>query len=308
MLIHYPMERRTASVFARLPDALRTGSVNSGWNALQPAGLAATSFLEGPSFDADGTLWCVDVVNGRLLTADGEGRMRVEIEYDGWPNGLKIHRDGRIFVADHKHGIMVYDRDKRSIVPLIERYRIERLKAVNDLFFARNGDLYFTDQGLTGLHDPTGRLFRYTPDARLDCLLDNIPSPNGLTMDLEERTLFLAVTRDNSVWRVPLDRSGLVTKVGRFIQLSGGVGPDGLAMDASGGLLVAHAGLGCIWCFSPEGEILTRIDAPAGKLTTNLAFGIRAAEIFVTESATACILRAPVAVAGKTMFSHQATA
>jgi gluconolactonase len=98
---------------------------------------------------------------------------------------------------------------------------------------------------------------------------------------------------------VPLDRSGLVAKVGRFIQLWGGVAPDGLAMHASGGLLVAHAGLGCIWCFSPEGKIRTRIDAPAAKLSTNLVFGICTAEVFVTESATACILRAPVALAGK---------
>jgi gluconolactonase len=296
--------RSTATVFARLPDELRTATAESGWNALQPAGLAAPSFLEGPSFDRDGTLWCVDVVNGRLLTVDARGEFHVELAYEGWPNGLKIHRDGRVFVADHQHGIMVYDRERRRIAPLLERWRVERFKAVNDLFFASNGDLYFTDQGLTGLHDPTGRLFRLRADGQLDCLLDNVPSPNGLVMDREERTLFLAVTRENAVWRVPLDHQGLPTKVGRFLQLSGGVGPDGLALDADGGLLVAHAGLGCVWHFSPEGEALHRIDAPAGKLTTNLAFASDTAEVFVTESATATILRSGIVCGGHPMFSH----
>ncbi|WP_094853617.1 SMP-30/gluconolactonase/LRE family protein [Bordetella genomosp. 10] len=299
-----PPPRITAQIFATLPDALRTGTPGSGWNALQPAGLAAPSFLEGPSFDEDGTLWCVDVVNGRILTVNPQGEFEVRIEYDGWPNGLKIHKDGRIFVADHKHGIMRFDRERRSIEPILERHGTERFKAVNDLFFAANGDLYFTDQGLTGLHDPTGRVFRLDAKGNLTCLLSNVPSPNGLVMDLDERALYLAVTRDNSIWRVPLGRDGLATKVGRFIQMSGGVGPDGLALAADGGLLVAHAGLGCVWSFSPAGEPLLRIDSPAGKLTTNIAFGGKDnRELYITESSQAAILKAHLACAGKAMYS-----
>jgi gluconolactonase len=59
--------------FARLPDELRTGAEKSEWNAGQPAGLHASSFLEGPSFDRNGILWCVDVVNGRILNIDKNG-------------------------------------------------------------------------------------------------------------------------------------------------------------------------------------------------------------------------------------------
>jgi gluconolactonase len=31
-------------------------------------------------------------------------------------------------------------------------------KGINDLAFDSRGNLYFTDQGQTGMHDPTGRL------------------------------------------------------------------------------------------------------------------------------------------------------
>lgn len=296
--------RSTATVFAQLPQELQTATAQSTWNALQPAGLAAPSFLEGPSFDRDGTLWCVDVVNGRILSIDRSGQYHVELAYDGWPNGLKFHRDGRVFIADHKHGILVFDRERHQITPVLERWHVERFKAVNDLFFASNGDLYFTDQGLTGLHDPTGRLFRLRTNGQLDCLLDNVPSPNGLVMDLEERTVFLAATRENAVWRVPLDRQGMPTKVGRFIQLSGGLGPDGLALDAHGGLWVAHAGMGCVWAFSVEGEPLRRIDTPTGKLSTNLAFAPQTAALYITESSTGSLLKADVPHCGKAMFSH----
>ena len=118
------------------------------------------SLLEGPSFDRTGTLYCVDIPFGRIFTVSPSGQFDVFTRYDGWPNGLKIHRDGRIFVADYKRGIVVIDRDSRNAQPFLERYHLEHLKAPNDLVFANNGDMYFTDQGLTGLQDPTGRLFR----------------------------------------------------------------------------------------------------------------------------------------------------
>ncbi len=189
-----------------------------------------------------------------------KGEFTLVAQYDGEPNGLKIHKDGRIFIADYKHGIMVLDPASGKVEPFLTRVRLERLKAVNDLVFASNGDLYFTDQGLTGWHDPSGRVFRVRADGHVDCLIDNVPSPNGLVLDPTETVLYVAVTRANAVWRVPLMADGTVAKVGTFIQLSGGGGPDGLAIDEQGGLAVAHIILGVIWIFSARGEPLYRVE------------------------------------------------
>jgi gluconolactonase len=294
-----------AEVFARYPEELRTATANSEWNRGQPAGLGASSFLEGPSFDRDGVLWCVDIVNGRILNVDASGKFSVAVEYDGWPNGLKIRDDGLVFIADYKHGIMVHEPGSRSVRPYLLRAGLERFKGVNDLFFAGNGDLYFTDQGMTGLHDPSGRLFRLAPDGRLDCLLSNLPSPNGLVMDLQEHCLFVAITRANAVWRIPLSGSG-VTKVGLFLQLMGGLGPDGLALNAAGGLAVAHAGLGSVWLFDSQGEPLLRIRTPGGALSTNIAYGgPDNADLFVTESESGQIFRVTLPVPGKPLISHR---
>ncbi len=76
-----------------------------------------------------------------------------------------------------------------------------RRVAPGNLFFAANGDLYFTDQGQTGLHDPTGRVYRLRGDGRLDLLIATVPSPNGLVTNLAENQLYVAVTRANAVWR-----------------------------------------------------------------------------------------------------------
>src|SRR5690606_15157312 len=101
-----------------------------------------------------------------------------------------------------------------------------------------------------------GGLYRLSAEGRLDRLLDNIPSPNGMALSGDDSTLYLAVTRANAVWRVPLANfeNGSPTRVGVYLQLSGGTGPDGVAMGADGSLAVTHIGLGTVWFFDRLGE------------------------------------------------------
>ena len=114
------------SVFASLPDELKLnpGEI-SEWARAQPLGMPTRTLLEGPSFDRDGTLYCVDVVSGRVYTVSSSGEFNIVAEYDGWPNGLKIHKDGRIFIADYKNGIMLLDPVNGKVTPYLERANLE---------------------------------------------------------------------------------------------------------------------------------------------------------------------------------------
>lgn len=291
-------------VFARLPDKFKITGRRSAWiEARQHR--APHSFLEGPSFDRAGNLYCTDIPYGRIFKITPEGEFDLFFEYDGEPNGLKIHRDGRLFIADHRRGILVLDPVSRTIEPVLERVHTEGFRGCNDLFFSLNGDLYFTDQGQTGLQDPSGRVYCLRANGDLRCLIRNVPSPNGLALNLEENILYLNVTRANAVWRLPFLPNGDVTKVGLFLQLSGGGGPDGLAIDAEGNLAVAHAGFGTVWLFSCIGEPLHRVRSFAGLTTTNLAYGgVDGKTLYITESATGTILTARMPTAGNPMYSH----
>lgn len=297
-----------AEVFVRVPENLRRDKApaQSQWARQQHPGVALAAFLEGPSFDRDGNLYCVDIAHGRIFRTTPSGVMSLVTEYDGEPNGLKIHKDGRIFVADYKNGIVTVDPASGAVTKLLERPRLEGFKGVNDLVFASNGDLYFTDQGQTGIHDPTGRVFRMRANGQLDKILDNVPSPNGLVLNVQENVLFVAVTRANCVWRARLLPDGTATKVGVFVQLSGGfAGPDGLALNEEDGLTIAHAGYGTVWVCNRLGDPIIAVRSPIGLYTTNIAYGgPDRRDLYITESHSATILKARVDVPGRAMYSH----
>ena len=260
-------------------------------------------FLEGPSVDRDGNLLCVDIQAGRVYRISPDKHWDVIVEYDGTPNGLKLHKDGRAFIADRKNGLMVLDPATGKIETLLSGPAAgQKFKGLNDLHFASNGDLYFTDQGRTGLQDPTGHVYRLTAKGGLDTIIANAPSPNGLVLSKRENALYLAVTRANAILRIELDDSA--RRAGLFVQLPC-AGPDGVALDDDGNVVVAHPTLGAVWVFSRIGLPLHYIRTCAGPMTTNIAFGgADNKTLFITESHTGSILSVRLPTAGRPMFSH----
>lgn len=124
-------------------------------------------------------------------------------------------------------------------------------------------------------------------------------------MNKEENALFVAATRGNAVWQMPYLPSGGIGKVGLFVQLSGAGGPDGMALDEEGGLVVAHVRLGSVWMFDRYGEPRYRIKSCTGRHTTNVAFGWPDRDmLYITEAESGTILKAQLHVAGKPMYSH----
>ena len=285
-----------AEVFAALPPSLHWQGEPNDWVRVTRPGARLHSFLEGPQFDNAGRLWCVDVPYGRIFNVDPRGHWTLAQAGDGQPHGLAGMADGSFAVADYRHGLVRFDPARGTTTPICEGVNSERFRGLGDVTCASNGDLWFTDPGRSSLSDPTGRLFRLRAGTTApEIVLANIPYPNGVATSRDGRFVYVAATRANAVWRLLADAPDPVFPMaGVWVQLSGGLGPDGIAVNDDGFVAVAHGQAGRAWIFDPLGDPVARVKTPGGLWTTAVAWHPDGRRLAIVEAQTASIYMADV--------------
>ena len=282
-----------ARLLTRMPDHLRRPE-RTEWADANRAGTPVDCFLEGPCFDPAGRLYVVDIPFGRIFRIE-DGHWTQITEYPGWPNGLKVQPDGILLVADYRHGLVRIDPGSGATSAVLQTVMSESFKGLNDLTLLDDESVLFTDQGQTGLQDPSGRVWRLHKDGRLDRLIGTGASPNGIVMNTAQTHVYVAMTRSCEVWRFRLRADAVVGKAQCFARVPPGqVGPDGLAMDVHDRLYIANPGHGCVWVVDPHGVPLYRVQSPFGRMTTNCALTPDGRSLVVTESETGSILIAEI--------------
>lgn len=292
-----------ARVLTRMPNSLRR-PVRSEWADANKPGHVVDCFLEGPAFDTSGNLYLTDIPHGRIFKITTSGDWFEIANTGGWPNGLAVHQDGSLWVADYRKGLLKINPDTGDVEPILGHRNSESFKGINDLIFDGDGHCYFTDQGQTGMHNPTGSVYRLQTNGKLDQLLSNAPSPNGIALDTSGRFLFVAVTRGNAVWRGPLLPDGSISKVGVFRSFFGTSGPDGMAIDNENRLVVAHASLGGAFVMNARAEVTHFVRSPVGQTITNVAFRPGTSELIMTDSEQGHVLIAELPSTGAMLYSH----
>ncbi len=284
-----------ATLFAQLPRELHHEGEPNAWVRMTRPGERLHSFLEGPCFADDGALWLVDIPYGRIFRIAPNGAWTLALAYDGEPHSLKPWTGGCFALLDHKRGLLRFDPALKRMDAIVSDFEGKPFKGVSDIAIAPNGDVWFTDPGRTSLSDPTGRLFRYDESSGLQQILANIPYPNGVALSPDGKFVYVAATRANAVWRLFANvPAATVPMAGIYIQLSGGLGPDGLAVDSRGRLAVAHAQAGRAFLFDAIGDPLLEIRIPQGTWATSVAFSRDEKELCIIEAKFGAVWRADV--------------
>jgi gluconolactonase len=71
---------------------------------------AGNSLNEGPAFDTAGNLWVVSIQSGAVSQITPDGKWTDVFNTGGQPQGLKFHKDGRLFGVDRKRGVFSYEQ------------------------------------------------------------------------------------------------------------------------------------------------------------------------------------------------------
>jgi gluconolactonase len=262
-------------------------------------------FLEGASFDRSGQLWVVDLLSGNVMKVHESGDCEVVANTGGAPNGAKFHRDGRLFVADKNRGILALDVETGEIEPIVNTYRTELLRGVNDLVFDAGGGLYFTEPYGSSAIDPNGRVFYLPAGGALEVVSDRLAFPNGIALSPDELQLYVSEYAAKRILSIPSRSSTDVFEIPYVVgYTSGGVGADGMAVDAQGNLYYAIFQGGAIGVISADRYHYGSFALPegAGNFVTNLAFNDGA--LYITEATQGVVWRVSVSKRGHPLF-HQ---
>ena len=210
-------------------------------------------------------------------------------------NGLTFDAQGRLVVADHgNRGISRWNDSLFTRTVVIDRFEGKRFNSPNDLVWAPNGDLYFTDPsyGLEKRNEdpakelPYNGVYRLAANGTVTLLTRELTYPNGIALSPDGRTLYVAISDEKMPYIMAYDvqPDGGVAR-GRIFydararvqqKLPGAL--DGLKVDAKGNLFAT--GPGGILVLSPAGKHLGTIFP--GDMVANCAWGDDGSTLYMT--------------------------
>jgi gluconolactonase len=201
-------------------------------------------------------------------------------------NGLAIIKDFRLVLCQHgDRRVAMMNRDG-TFETIVDKYMGKRFNSPNDLVFAKNGDMYFTDPpyGLPKqMNDPNKELdfqgvYRYSAKGELTLLTKEMSRPNGIALSPDEKTLYVANSDpDKAIWMAFPIRDDGTLGAGKVlydatadVKANPNKGlPDGMKVDKDGHIFATA--VNGVYVFSPEGKLLGRI--VTNDKTANVGWG-----------------------------------
>jgi sugar lactone lactonase YvrE len=244
--------------------------------------------LTGPvAYHAEGPVWSsawgglrwVDMLAGDVLSLDPDGTVR----------------------RSHVGDVVAALRPRRgggAVLALERGFALEDADGVRTTL-----DPLWTDAGVRmneGGCDPDGRfwcgsmaydgrpggaaLYRLEPDGSAHRMLDDVTISNGLDWSPDGSLAYYADTATHRVDVFDYDRDAGLTGRRPFVQFPDDGRPDGLTVDADGGVWVALNGAGAVHRYDPGATLDGVVEVPAARVTACTLGGPRLDELFITTS------------------------
>jgi sugar lactone lactonase YvrE len=247
----------------------------------------AEQMTDAVAFHAEGPVWSdrwgglrwVDMLAGDVLSLDADGAIRRR-HVGRVAAALRPRRDGGAVIAVER-GFVLEDADG-DLTPL---------------------DPVWSDPGVRmneGGCDPDGRfwcgsmaydqapgaaaLYRLDPDGHMRTELEGVTVSNGLDWSPDGSLAYYDDTATHRVDVFDYDRDAGLTGRRPFVRLPEDGNPDGLTVDAEGGVWVALFGGGAVHRYTPAGVLDVVVEVPTPQVTACTFGGPALDQLFITTS------------------------
>jgi gluconolactonase len=241
---------------------------------------AGLGWPEGPTALPDGRLVLVESYRSQLTVVGGDRTPRRFAYVAGAPNSCVLGANGWVYVCQNGGTVGPW-RPAEMVAPSIQRVReggkaevlireVEgvRLNGPNDLVFAPDGRLIFTDPGVYNPANPDpSYIHAVAPDgsAKVMIAFPEPVFPNGLVVESDGSIVWGESYTGHVRRRRP---DGTIEDLGR---LPGETPtPDGMKVGADGRLFIANIAAGAIRVLARDGKVEALIGV--GKAPTNCCF------------------------------------
>lgn len=237
---------------------------------------------EGIAIAPDGTIW-TGGEEGQVYVVAPDGQVRQHASTGGFSGGLAFDRDGSCIVCNSPGRILRVHQDGRWEI-FADEVAGAPLRVPNFAVFAPDGSLFVSDSGSWEV--PNGVIYRFRADGGGEVFhAGPFHYTNGLAIDARGEYLYVVESARHCVVRLRIadGPTGLPEAVCPPDSIEWV--PDGLALDADGGLYVTAYGSDRIYRLDADATPEILLEDALGMVLnrpTNCAFGgPRCSQLFI---------------------------
>ena len=246
-----------------------------------------------------------DVRNNKAYRWDDKNGLSVFLDPSGFTgivpankkagsNGLTLNSKNELVLAMHgdRRIAKLKSWNEKTFETIVNRYEGNLFNSPNDLVYAKNGDLYFTDPpyGLKDFNNdglkelPYNGVYKLSYSGSLSLIIDDLSIPNGIAISNDQKTLYVNVSdrEDMKIMAYDVTSSGVtngrVFFDGNELAKKDNGSFDGLKIHPSG--TIFSTGPGGVLVIKPDGTHLGTIRTE--KSSANCAFDSSFQNLYMT--------------------------
>ena len=246
-----------------------------------------------------------DVRNNKAYRWDDKNGLSVFLDPSGFTgivpankkagsNGLTLNSKNELVLAMHgdRRIAKLKSWNEKTFETIVNRYKGNLFSSPNDLVYAKNGDLYFTDPpyGLKDFNNdglkelPYNGVYKLSYSGSLSLIINDLSIPNGIAISNDQKTLYVNVSdrEDMKIMAYDVTSSGVtngrVFFDGNELAKKDNGSFDGLKIHPSG--TIFSTGPGGVLVIKPDGTHLGTIRTE--KSSANCAFDSSFQNLYMT--------------------------